>query len=273
MLFHRIKQEIQDEPVTKQVFHSDISLIKQESFLKTEISEIKEEVIDSKPEESCSNFFDASGSLCDDDDNEDDNKSYSVTFIKNKQKVLPCSASKLPNPYSSQPQKLPGINIASSLLTNASVFINPFEKEEQTKNKILEKHVRLTEAAPQKPANKPICWKFKKGKCHLGKNCRFFHDRDTLNSDDGTVAESNKRQSTGDREGFKRSTYHPAAYSDAMRNPLNAEPIDDDNYMASVKKKKRVGINDALMPPKKAYDSLMKMRQKERPWTMPSDAS
>lgn len=176
---------------------------------------------------------------------------------------------KLPNPLSGAPEKLPSILEASSSRIGTSVFMNPFEEAEQAKNHILEKHVKLTQAAPKKPAHQPICWKFKKGKCHLGKNCRFFHDLDNRTLEENRAASAASLQAAANTE-QPRPTYHPSAYVDARRRPMEAEPEDDDNYMANMKKKKRYGVADNLMPPKKAFESLQRQREKERPWTMNS---
>ena len=181
---------------------------------------------------------------------------------------------RLPNPLSGSfcNNKLPGMNEAANSRIGTCVFVNPFAEAEQAKFQILEKHVKLTAAAPKKPAHQPVCWKFKKGKCHMGKNCRFFHDMESqrIESEEDSTAETNGTLplSSAHPAGPDRLNYHPAAYFDARRRPLPPDPQDEDHYMSGLPKKKRYGVSDNLLPPKKAFESLQRQRAKERPWTM-----
>ncbi|XP_005109104.1 uncharacterized protein LOC101862453 [Aplysia californica] len=196
-----------------------------------------------------------------DESNEGTATSESNTVVKQEQK--------LPNPLTAELQKLPSLNEAATSRIGTSVFVNPFEEAEQAKNQILEKHVRLTEAAPKKPAHQPVCWKFKKGKCFLGKNCRFFHDRDNIALEENNAANAEPPSPNSNTvENPNRPSYHSSAFRNAGRHQFQPEPVDDDNYMASMKRKRRYGVNDHLVPPKKAFESLQRQRIKERPWTM-----
>lgn len=193
-----------------------------------------------------------------DDDEEEEKFSVPAATIKLEPEE------KLPNPLSNGHEKLPSIFEAAKSRIGTSVFVNPFEEAEQAKNQILEKHVKLTQAAPKKPAHQPICWKFKKGKCHMGKNCRFFHDPENRTLDENVQTEKSTSVLPSNHQ-----VYHPNAYFDARRRPLEQEPVDEDNYMAGRNKKKRFGVTDHLLPPKKAFESLQKQREMERPWTLP----
>lgn len=46
------------------------------------------------------------------------------------------------------------------------------------------------------------------------------------------------------------------------------ENDESDNYMAGDKRKKRVGVGQSLVPPKKAMTALGRQREEERPWTV-----
>ncbi|KAK7087249.1 hypothetical protein V1264_021324 [Littorina saxatilis] len=197
---------------------------------------------------------------------------------------------KLPNPFLQASSKLPapllqtGEEEAVSGGT-CSVFGNPFRQAEQAKLGILEKHVPLTEAAPKKPASKQVCFKFKKGLCHLGAKCRFFHDRSNVplgryTDRSGAVdAEENSGQAFGrgdsgfqfqggggGGEGGEGQLYHPVAQF-SRGQPADPRAFDEDDYMSSGKRKKRHGVTDELVPPKKALTDLHGHRKKERPWT------
>ncbi|KAK6190228.1 hypothetical protein SNE40_002147 [Patella caerulea] len=132
----------------------------------------------------------------------------------------------------------------------SSVFINPFKQAELDKQSVLEKHVQMTEK--RNLSNKKVCFKFKKGKCYKGKGCRFLHDIDTVR---GKVYNSSEDSST---------IHIPGA---AIQRFIE-EPVDDDNYLLNSKRKKRHGVSDHLIPPKKALLSLEEQRSQERPWTM-----
>lgn len=206
--------------------------------------------------ETVSNFFEVTDKEESDDEDVKDIKCDPVKVE---------APEKLHNPLCSGPEKLPSLLEATASRIGTSVFVNPFEEAEQAKNHILEKHVKLTQAAPKKPAHQPVCWKFKKGKCHLGKNCRFFHDRENSVTEEDSHASGNP---TPVQTSY-RQVYHPSAYIDAHKRPLEQEPLDEDNYMASVNKKKRFGMTDNLVPPKRAFELLQRQREIERPWTVP----
>ncbi|CAG5116180.1 unnamed protein product [Candidula unifasciata] len=221
---------------------------------KTQEVRIKQE-----PSDSVSNFFGTSDQT--DDDEEDEKKFSESTTCETPVKSEP--EEKLPNPLSSGHEKLPSIFEVAKSRIGTSVFVNPFEEAEQAKNQILEKHVKLTQAAPKKPAHQPVCWKFRKGKCHMGKNCRFFHDPENRTVEENVQTEKSASVQTS------HQVYHPSAYFDARRRPLEPEPVDEDNYMAGRNKKKRFGVAEHLVPPRKAFESLQKQREMERPWTLP----
>lgn len=205
------------------------------------------------------------------------------------------SKSKLPGPPLKSGGKPPAPDDCVSGPTS-SVFVNPFQQAEQAKLGILEKHVRLTEAAPRKPASKQVCFKFRKGTCHLGTRCRFFHDRsnialggDRSGGGGSAVASSETEQQDsgaafgrGDRTfqfsghggaggggrggGADGRFYHPAARF-SRGQPADPQAFDEDNYMNAAKGRKRFGVSDDLVPPKKALTGLQEFRKKERPWT------
>ncbi|RUS87642.1 hypothetical protein EGW08_004565 [Elysia chlorotica] len=230
-------------------------------------TEIKTEPSSPSNSASSKNFFTSA-----DSDSGDDDKKFDSTLVIKKE----IKTERLPNPLLGGlcNDKLPGLNEAASSRIGTCVFVNPFAEAEQAKFQILEKHVKLTAAAPKKPAHQPVCWKFKKGRCHMGKNCRFFHDMESQRVEtegDGTPetnGTSPPANTNTHPSGSDRMTYHPAAYFDARRRPLPPDPEDEDHYMSGMRKKKRYGVADNLLPPKKAFESLQRQRAKERPWTM-----
>ena len=252
-----------------------------------------------EPSEACVNFFDGEGSDSSEDSDSRANEDASKTDESQSAEQAPA---KLPNPFLQSSSKLPAPHLkAGDTQTpsyaaggpTSSVFVNPFEQAEQAKLGILEKHVRLTEAAPKKPASKQVCFKFRKGTCHLGAKCRFFHDRSnivlggTTDRTDSAASLETAEQDSG--PGFGRGDksftfpthggrggrgggggdgrfYHPAAQF-SRGQPVDLRSLDEDNYMNAAKGRKRCGVTDALVPPKKAMTGLEDLRRKERPWT------
>ncbi|XP_061179688.1 uncharacterized protein LOC133205563 [Saccostrea echinata] len=184
------------------------------------------------------NFFDAGASSSDEDDKED---------VKTDDK------NRLPNPMlGSLPQPVFDADNEKELL---SVFTNPYEQAEQAKNTVLEKHVKMVERNIPKGKAGQVCFKYKKGKCPYGKNCRYSHDLSSeLISKPPAMTE-------------EKSVFDFHHHSVTVQK-IEPELEDDDNYMANAKRKKRSGITDNLLPPKRALKSLDKQRQTERPWTV-----
>jgi len=145
-------------------------------------------------------------------------------------KALP-TASRLPNPLAAG---LPSPALGS-MLKEGTVFGNKFVEQERAKQAILEKHVKMTE---DKTSKRPPCFKFKKGECKKGLNCRYSHEL-------SFQAPKYQTQETTDSHDDGISTESPAA-----------------------PKSKRAGVTNTLYPAKKAKGSLDHQRAQERPWTV-----
>lgn len=104
---------------------------------------------------------------------------------------------------------------------SSSVFNNPYREAENYEQSLLEQHVKMTAVKKEiKDAKrKKICFKFNKGKCRLGDKCRFLH------------------------------SYLP-------NTEQNASDCEDETVTESKKPvKKRCGLTDNLVPPKKYMQS------------------
>ncbi|KAF8787186.1 hypothetical protein HNY73_008810 [Argiope bruennichi] len=99
---------------------------------------------------------------------------------------------------------------------SSSVFINPYRVAENYEQSILEKHVKMTQVK-EPDQNRKVCFKFNKGKCKLGDKCPFLHGR--------SIQINNLNGKTSDGE--------------------------ETNESVKVKLKKRCGLKDDLVPPKK----------------------
>ncbi len=176
----------------------------------------------------------------------------------------------LPNPLSQNRLPLPSLDGQTSGISagEASVFENPFQKAEEVKHSILEQHVKMTVAVTEEKGskNKKICWNFRKGKCRYGRKCKYSHDNDIVvkNSDiEGANSEQTGGQNNSNDYGQKAWTIREAP------KEVPAQDEEEDTYMSQAKRKKRSGVTDHLVPPKKAMHAYQAQRKQERPWTLP----
>ncbi|KAK3083694.1 hypothetical protein FSP39_001562, partial [Pinctada imbricata] len=199
------------------------------------------------------NYFNTEeqSNISSDSDGEDQGKDNSSSIVE-----------KLPNPLMNRvSHQEEGFIKSSDDKTAGSVFINPFKQAEKAKESVLEKHVKMVEKKFIKGKAGQVCFKFKRGKCPYGKSCKYSHDLSSeLISTQPTKEDQEGQGSTRNLFDF----HHPSMAC----QPLEPELEDDDSYMAQAKKKKRSGINDTLKPPKRAFQTLERQRESERPWTM-----
>lgn len=132
---------------------------------------------------------------------------------------------------------------SGGVLTGSSVFTNPFKEMADERLHVLQKHVPLTlQACPTQIGGKRICLAYRKnGRCRFGSSCKFAHDSDLQNN----------RTVTSDNAPKDNATASAAGTQDHSSCDVNRE-ADDDDKESERRKKKRVGVNDSLIPPKRA---------------------
>jgi len=243
------------------------------NFLTAEFSESEEEDEDEEEDESC--------------------------------RALNSSPSKSP-----KPEKMPLPSFQGSVMEGGeipSVFQNPFQKAEEQRKAILEQHVKMTASLQEKEDEKKKklpCYKFRKGQCHAGDKCRFFHDKQTVSrrekidfSADGEQQQQQQQQQQPPQQqqvyaaapkllppepalfqqdfpppmaaaGLDQSAdhHHQSQQQQHQQQQQQRDPLDDDAEPRQ--KKKRVGLANNLVPPKRAMSNLSKQRAEERPWTV-----
>lgn len=134
-----------------------------------------------------------------------------------------------------------------------SVFSNPFVEAEKAKSAILEKHVKMTPTLDDtKMINgRKICWNYRKGRCRFGHNCTFAHDSD-LHKTSTTLEAIRNPQET---------IICQTAYNNQIT--INEEDEDQENNQ-TIKRKKRPGLSQTLIPGKK----VLKMYKAQQPKTI-----
>lgn len=152
----------------------------------------------------------------------------------------------LPTPDISKTNKLP----PPSLLTcsDSSVFSNPFKAQADQKLCALQKHVPLTEQAkPSHIGGRRVCVSYRKdGRCRFGIKCKFAHDSDLQTP----VPPSDCQP--------KDTPLTHAGGSQSVQPGPNEEQPEEQSV-----KKRRVGLSNTLIPPKRAMKQYVKQRGKD----------
>lgn len=153
----------------------------------------------------------------------------------------------LPSPsLSAKMNKLPPPSLQTS--SDTSVFTNPFKAQAEQKLSALQKHVPLTEQArPSHIGGRRICVSYRKdGRCRFGIKCKYAHDSDLQTSAFDSHPKAGKEAHPGvcqGSQGFQQDT--------------------EENPEGQQVKKRRVGLSNTLIPPKRAMKQYAMQREKE----------
>lgn len=155
----------------------------------------------------------------------------------------------MPSPTPKLP--LPKPDFANGPTSKNSVFLNRYVEAENAKKAILEKHVKMVPSKDEVRFinGKQICWNYRKGRCRFGHNCKFAHDSDLHQS--------------------KPSSSFPSNVSGQVipdSESVSPEPDTEEGEENQLKRKKRPGLSQTLVPGKKVLTMYKKQRVKEAPW-------
>ncbi|XP_041839317.1 uncharacterized protein si:ch211-113e8.11 [Melanotaenia boesemani] len=197
------------------------------------------------------NFLLESGSASsesepDDDQDPPSSPPHPQTPSASYQPILPA-----PSLDSLNPTKLPSPSL--STCSDSSVFANPFKAQADQRLSALQKHVPLTmQAKPSQIGGKRICVSYRKdGRCRFGIKCKFAHDSDL-------------------QIPVAPSDCHPPV---SEETPEAAQAVGSQNLQQDSKeeasegqpvKKRRVGLSNTLIPPKRALKQYTTQRDRER---------
>ena len=181
-------------------------------------------------------------------------------------------------------------------LNASSVFTNQFAKAEQQKLSVLEQHVKLSSTEKtEAEMGKKICWMFRKGRCRFGHKCKFAHDNDVLpqkqsthdghdgeqTNQDGTAEgyqiESNQQmQASGQHhqqasgQHHHQQQHHRQHFQQQQghyQNELHQRGDNEDEEAFQMRKRKKPGLAQGLVPPKRSMAAYGRQAAQERPWT------
>ncbi|XP_029012507.1 uncharacterized protein si:ch211-113e8.11 [Betta splendens] len=139
--------------------------------------------------------------------------------------------------------------------SDSSVFTNPFKAQADQKLNALQKHVPLTmQAKPSQIGGKRVCVSYRKDRrCRFGIKCKFAHDSDLQTPtaptdchppviDEAPVSENAESHTHGSGGGRSQSS-----------TTVEEQQV-----------KRRVGLSNTLIPPKRAMKQYAMQRDRER---------
>ncbi|XP_013868656.1 uncharacterized protein si:ch211-113e8.11 [Austrofundulus limnaeus] len=191
------------------------------------------------------NFLLESGSASSDSEPEDPEPSSTPSSVSC-QSTLPA-----PSVGSPTANKLPSPSLNAS--ADSSVFANPFRAQAEQKLSALQKHVPLTmQAKPSQIGGKRVCVSYRKdGRCRFGIKCKFAHDSDLQTP--GVPADCHPDV-----------TVETPASAPAVGGGSRSLQLDDKESEQQQTKKRRVGLSNSLIPPKRTLKQYALQREQER---------
>ncbi|XP_014887781.1 uncharacterized protein LOC106947365 [Poecilia latipinna] len=198
------------------------------------------------------NFLLESGSASSESDSEDQEPSSYSSSSPHPQTLGSSAPSRpiLPPPPldSVTPKKLPPPSLNAS--SDSSVFTNPFKAQADQKLSALQKHVPLTmQARPSQIGGKKVCVSYRKdGRCRFGIKCKFAHDSDLQTAMIPNDSHPSVSEETPEPVGGSQSFQQESKEKEAEQQM----------------KKRKVGLSNSLIPPKRALKQYTMQRDRER---------
>lgn len=167
----------------------------------------------------------------------------------------------LPAPPSSLSHKLPPPPLGAS--SKSGVFANPFKAQADQKLNVLQKHVPLTvQARPSQIGGKRMCVAYRKdGRCRFGIKCKFAHDSDLQSS----IIPNDYDPPADDAPGSHQAESNAGGSSYMGRQNFHhnqgGDPEEEEGQQS---RKRRVGLSNTLVPPKRALKNYAMQRKREQ---------
>lgn len=145
--------------------------------------------------------------------------------------------------------------------SDSSVFANPFKAQADQKLNALQKHVPLTmQAKPSQIGGKRVCVSYRKdGRCRFGIKCKFAHDSDLQTP----VTPTNCNQPVDEETPASDPVKSNESCSSCGGGSQTFQPESKEEESGQVKKR-RVGLSNTLIPPKRAMKQYSMLRNREQ---------
>lgn len=157
--------------------------------------------------------------------------------------------------------KLPPPSLCNTC-SDGSVFANPFKAQADQKLSALQKHVPLTmQARPSQIGGKRMCVSYRKdGRCRFGIKCKFAHDSDLQTSVPPADCHAPAGEEAPESDPVKSHAGGPCGGgSQSLQNLTKEEEAGGQQL-----KKRKVGLSNTLIPPKRAMKQYAMHRDRER---------
>lgn len=141
--------------------------------------------------------------------------------------------------------------------SDSSVFANPFKAQADQKLSALQKHVPLTmQAKPSHIGGKRMCVSYRKdGRCRFGIKCKFAHDSDLQTP--AIPSDCHPPES-------EETPAEAVGSSCGGGSQNNQKEMKEEESEGQQVKKRRVGLSNTLIPPKRAMKQYAMQRDRER---------
>lgn len=165
-----------------------------------------------------------------------------------------------PSLDSRNPNKLPPPSL--NTCSDSSVFANPFKAQADQRLNALQKHVPLTvHTKPTQIGGKKVCVSYRKdGKCRFGIKCKFAHDSDLQST---TFPTDCRLPAKGETQGSDQAASNEDVVHGGGSTKHQLQETKEEESGGQLKKR-RVGLSNTLIPPKRAMKQYAVQRSRER---------
>ncbi|XP_018424478.1 PREDICTED: uncharacterized protein LOC108797388 [Nanorana parkeri] len=165
-----------------------------------------------------------------------------------------------PLPSPSLSTRLPAPRLgAQSKVSTSGVFANPFRDEERAQLSILERHVKLSDSNWAK-GGRGVCLAYQRdGRCRYGTKCKYSHKTDLPPG--ATMASHGELSGSG-------GDALEIVKDNSKLGELQSGEEGGVKMQAERGKRKKPGLSNTLIPPKKAMKNYQKQLSSERPWAL-----
>ncbi|XP_054460845.1 tau-tubulin kinase 1 [Anoplopoma fimbria] len=170
-------------------------------------------------------------------------------------------------PGSLASHKLPPPSLHTS--SDSGVFANPFKAQADRKLSALQKHVPLTmQARPSQIGGRKVCVSYRKdGRCRFGIKCKFAHDSDLQTRADSHPPASEDTPASDQAEsraGGSRGVGSQSLQRTKGQQQQQEEEEEEEEEGGQQVKKRKVGLSNTLIPPKRAMKQYATQRDREQ---------